>query len=357
MKKMRLPIIILLFLGILNFSLALADEGRVPVNETTQNKNEGGLTIRAEEQVQVSHSNFLNKKIEITSSGKFDENEQRIRLGLRKNEIFGSHFFVGMDISGQWEQDDRFSLKGRGFDFYAGEQLNKNTKVTLKFEHRDTKTYDIASSAAHIFKDNAGEKQVDDVVLLIERSTLDERRYPTKGAYQSIEWNSAVDGLGSDYNFNRLILQARGYLTPGKFFTFTMRTKLGWMETFGSTGEIPYFERFFMGGSGTVRGYKGKHVGPKDNFNLPLGGVLSWVNNFELRFPLYKRLKGAYFFDFGGLWSSTHKFAFEDLRCGTGFGLRYITKWGVARIDYGIRLTHEKDEPRSRIHLTFGVPF
>lgn len=72
---------------------------------------------------------------------------------------------------------------------------------------------------------------------------------------------------------------------------------------------------------------------------------------------LCKELTGAYFFDVGGLWSRPNKFSFEDLKCGTGFGLRYITKWGVARIDYGIRLTHDKDESRSRIHVSFGIPF
>lgn len=154
------------------------------------------------------------------------------------------------------------------------------------------------------------------------------QRPDTSGDTSSLEWDYAAKGLGSDYNFNRLVWQLRGYTTPGrgKFFTFGFRTKLGWMEEFGNTNEVPYFERFFAGGSSTIRGYKGRQVGPKDTNNFSLGGDFFWVNNFEARFPIYKKLTGAYFFDVGSLWARPNKFSFSDLKCGTGFGLRCIIK-------------------------------
>jgi len=318
-----------------------------------------GFNIEAKEHVQLSHENFLGKKIRITGSGKYGDREKRIRVGLLKEDIFSSPFFLGFDLSGRWEGDERYDLKGMGRDVYIGMNVTPKTKFTLKFENQDITMYKIDSNAPEILKDNQGNSQVTDIAFILEKSSLDNRYYPTKGTYHSLEWDYAVKGLGSDYNFNRLIWQWRGYISPetAKFFTFMARTKLGWMEEFGNTDEVPYFERFFAGGSSTIRGYKGRQVGPKDDRNLPLGGNFLWVNNFELRFPIYKKLTGAYFFDAGGLWLRPDKFSFNDLKCGTGFGLRYITKWGVARLDFGIRLTHDKDEPRTRIHASFGIPF
>jgi predicted choloylglycine hydrolase len=318
-----------------------------------------GLNIQATEHLQFSHENFLNKKIKVTGSGKYGDREKRIRLGLMKEDIFNTPFFAGFDLAGRWEGDERYGLKGQGRDIYLGMQVSKKIKLTMKFENQDVTMYRISNDSPQILKDNAGASQVGDIALILERSSLDNRYYPTKGTHHSLEWDYAAKGLGSDYDFNRLIWQLRGYTTPGpgRFFTFMFRTKLGWMEEFGNTNEVPYFERFFAGGTSTIRGYKGKQAGPKDNRNLPLGGDLFWVNNFELRFPIWKKLTGAYFFDAGSLWVRPNKFSFEDLKCGTGFGLRYITKWGVARIDYGVRLAHEKDEPRSKVHVTFGIPF
>jgi len=315
------------------------------------------IIIEAKEHVQLSHENFLGKEIRVTGSGKYGDREKRVRIGLLKEDIFNTPFFAGFDLAGRWEGDERYDLKGQGRDIYAGMNVTPKTKLTLKFENQDITMYKIDSNAPEILKDNQGNSQVSDIAFILERSSLDNRYYPTKGTYHSLEWDYAAKGLGSDYDFNRLIWQWRGYITPEKFFTFMARTKIGWMEEFGETNDVPYFERFFAGGSSTIRGYKGRQVGPKDDRNLPLGGNFLWVNNFELRFPIWNKLTGAYFLDAGGLWLRPDKFSFNDLKCGTGFGLRYITKWGVARLDYGIRLTHDKDEPRSRIHASFGIPF
>jgi predicted choloylglycine hydrolase/cephalosporin-C deacetylase-like acetyl esterase len=316
-----------------------------------------GLNIEAKEHVQLSHENFLGKKIRVTGSGKYGDREKRIRIGLLKEDIFSSPFFSGFDLSGRWEGDERYDLKGQGRDIYIGMNITKKAKFTLKFENQDITMYKIDNNAPQILKDDQGNSQISDVAFILEKSSLDNRYYPTKGTYHSLEWDYAAKGLGSDYDFSRLAWQSRGYITPGRFFTFCLRTKLGWMEEFGETNDVPYFERFFAGGSSTIRGYKGRQVGPKDDRDFSLGGNFIWVNNFEMRFPIYKQLTGATFFDVGGLWSRPNKFSFEDLKCGTGFGLRYITKWGVARIDYGVRLTHDKDEPRSRVHMSFGIPF
>ncbi len=316
-----------------------------------------GLIFQAAENTEVIHNNFLNKGIRFTSSAKYSDSEKKVRIGVAKDNIFSTPFFAGFDFSERWEEDDRYKLRGQGYDIYAGMNITEQTKVTFKFENEAIKMYRLSDNASQSLKDSAGVKKAGDFALNFERSTLNNRCYPTKGTQQSLEWDFAQKNLASDCNFNRLILQFRGYITPGQFFTYAFRTKAGWVEEFGSSSQVPFFERFFTGGTGTIRGYRGKHVGPKDDQNLPLGGDLLWINNFEVRFPIYKKLSCAYFIDAGSLWERPDKFSLEDLKCGTGFGLRYVTKCGVARFDYGIRLTHEKNESRSVEHLSFGIPF
>ena len=352
-KKIIIQILVLVFANILNLSEIRADDKGI--GKAAQKKP--GFSLQAAEQVQLCHDNFLNKKIEVTGSAKYDDAEKKIRIGLLKKDFLSTHFFTGVDLSGKLEKDERYHLKDIGTDIYGGRMLTEKIKLTLKFEAQDVTMYRIASDAPQILKDSAGNSHVNNLGLILERISINDKYYPTKGTQNKIEWDYSVKGIGSDYNFNRITWQSCKYYTPGSFFTFAFRTKLGWEEDFGNTNDVPYFERFFVGGSGTVRGYKGKHVGPKDSQDLPLGGDFSWVNNFEMRFPLYKQLKGDYFFDAGGLWSKFDEFNLNDIKCGTGLGLRYITPWGVARIDYGIRISHDKSEPSSRLHLSFGVPF
>ena len=75
-------------------------------------------------------------------------------------------------------------------------------------------------------------------------------------------------------------------------------------SAYGSTNDVPIYERFFAGGANTIRGYKERAVGPRDTGNdEPVGGDAILVGNAEVTFPLYeKMLKGAVFFDIGNVW-------------------------------------------------------
>ena len=316
-----------------------------------------GIEIQAAERVQISRGNLFGQSIRFTGSGRFDSRGKMIRAGLVLDPIADTPFFAGFELWAGQEGDERYHLQSQGRDVFVGAHLSKEIKATLKLENQDVALYHLSNDAPQIFRDSAQINQTGNVSLLVERSTLNDRFYPTKGTQQSLEYAYARDGFLSEISFNRVTFQFRGYTTPGEFFTFAFRTRAGWIEGYGDTGEIPYFERFFNGGTGMVRGYRSRQLGPKDDRNLPLGGDVVWVNNFEIRFPLYKKLSGAYFVDAGGVWPDTRAFRLDDLKCGTGPGLRLATKWGVARLDLGIRLTHEKDEPRAVLHASFGVPF
>ncbi len=104
--------------------------------------------------------------------------------------------------------------------------------------------------------------------------------------------------------------------------------------------EIISFERFYAGGSTTVRGYPERGLGPEDEFGNHRGDVL-FVLNTELRFPIYKFIGGALFLDTGSVWNK-----FSDIqevlpRLATGLGVRFDTPLGPARVDVGVPLMKE----------------
>lgn len=104
--------------------------------------------------------------------------------------------------------------------------------------------------------------------------------------------------------------------------------------------EIISFERFYAGGSTTVRGYPERELGPEDEFGNHRGDVLLVVNT-ELRFPIYKFIGGALFLDVGNVWNK-----FSDVkeilpRAAMGLGVRVDTPLGPARIDVGMPVMRE----------------
>ena len=104
--------------------------------------------------------------------------------------------------------------------------------------------------------------------------------------------------------------------------------------------EIISFERFYAGGSNTVRGYPERGLGPEDEFGNHRGDVL-FILNTELRVPIYKFIGGALFLDTGNVWNK-----FSDIkdvlpRVAIGSGVRLDTPLGPARVDIGVPLMRE----------------
>ena len=117
--------------------------------------------------------------------------------------------------------------------------------------------------------------------------------------------------------------------------------------------EIISFERFYAGGSTTVRGYPERGLGPEDEFGNHRGDVLLILNT-ELRFPIYRFIGGALFLDVGNVWNK-----FSDVkeglpRAAMGLGVRVDTPLGPARVDVGLPLMKE---PKPIFYLQLGQAF
>src|SRR6185436_20863257 len=87
-------------------------------------------------------------------------------------------------------------------------------------------------------------------------------------------------------------------------------------------------ERFFAGGSYTIRGLEKDQAGPKLPDGTPVGGEALFVLNQELRFPIWEWFGGAVFYDAGNVYSSVGNFDPLDLRHAIGVGLRLNSPFG-----------------------------
>jgi outer membrane protein insertion porin family len=298
--------------------------------------------------LQLNSSDFMGTGLKFSGNAKYGDDSKLIRAGVCKEDLFLPGFFAGFDLQGRWDSDLRYRLAGPSGDVYAGFHLDKATTVTLRVAEEALRAYHIDSDLPDI-RAMQGMNRVMMFSAILDRSTLDNKRYPRHGTQNTLTWDLATRGLGSEYEFNRLVWQLKAYATPGSSpYTFVSRTRVGWMNGYGRG--IPFFERFFLGGADSVRGYQSRMLGTRDGRGLPVGGEFMAVENLEVRRPVYKGLYAAAFFDAGGI-------SGDGVHFGTGVGLRYVTKWGTVRFDYGVRLGHDGDLPRSRFYAGFGFSF
>jgi outer membrane protein assembly factor BamA len=120
--------------------------------------------------------------------------------------------------------------------------------------------------------------------------------------------------------------------------------------------EIPIDERFFNGGSNSVRSFAERELGPSDRGN-PIGGEFFTVFNIEYTFPIWGELQLAVFADAGNLLPDADEIGLTEMRYAIGVGLRYQLPIGPIRIDYGVNPDRHDGESFGAFHFSFGFAF
>jgi outer membrane protein assembly factor BamA len=147
-------------------------------------------------------------------------------------------------------------------------------------------------------------------------------------------------------------------------FVFESRLRAGIVNEYDNTSDVPIFERFFAGGSNTVRGFRERRVGPIDpSTNDPIGGEAMLVGTLEEVLTIIKDergrsiLRGSAFLDIGNVWRRISDFG-ESYKSGAGVGVRVNTPIGPVRLDIGVPLSGLGDEKRSaRMHFNVSRSF
>jgi outer membrane protein assembly complex protein YaeT len=196
-----------------------------------------------------------------------------------------------------------------------------------------------------------------------DRDTSGRPLDPRTGYLLSAHVESAGSWLAGSFKYNEVLGEGRKYFELGPRFIWATRMRAGTLA--GPDGaEIPFYKRYFVGGSTSVRGWGRYQISPLLN-GLPIGGRTMMEVSTEARLGLRGKWSGVLFVDGGNVWADPWKVQPGDLRWAAGPGLRYDTPIGPFRVDLGIQLNPIQgllingvpEGRRWRIHFSIGQAF
>jgi outer membrane protein assembly factor BamA len=252
------------------------------------------------------------------------------------------------------------------YDRIAGEviftrEINRftSTRVTANTEYINVRN--IPSEQQETFRREVGDIQIRRRLLLYgERDTRDNILVPQKGAYSfaGVEYVGGI--LGGDFNYVKTqFMWSRFNRFKGQNLLAT-RIWLGFLDDRMVEGRSAPLDRFMIGGSNTIRGFRENDLGPKLLIGgelSPAGGRYMMIGNIEIRRPLFWRFGGATFLDAGNTYSRFEDITPLSIRFTTGLGLHFLTPIGPIRFDYAVRLQKEFDLGAGLYHLAILYAF
>ncbi|MFQ6112783.1 MAG: BamA/TamA family outer membrane protein, partial [bacterium] len=188
--------------------------------------------------------------------------------------------------------------------------------------------------------------------LALHADFRDNPYYPLNGFWGALVGEVAHDEVGSEINFSKITLDARFYKRVFGRQVFAFHLKSGY-----ATENTPFYERFYLGGANSLRGYPDRRL-------TPIGwGSKLILTNTEFRFPLsgknfpYHKTTGILFFDAGGIWLPGQTPKLDDFFTSLGFGFRIkLPIVGITRFDFSFPV-NEVDHNDFQFHISLGHTF
>jgi len=282
------------------------------------------------------------------------------RLSLTDPYFLGYPLAAGFDVyHDQVGYFTTYSWKVTGADIRFGRQLTDKLRVDVMYKLESVDVYNVTPGVtSQYILEQQGKRTTSAIALTPSIDTRDDYYNPRRGYRSSLLIENAGGPLGADNSFVKAVAATSWFYPLPWNTTLNLRGQAGGI--WGYNGKlVPIYEKFFVGGIDTIRGFEYGMAGPVDRAtNDPLGATKMVIFNAEWIFPLSREigLQGALFFDAGKAWGTNRgeNARTRGLAFGVGPGIRWYSPFGPIHIDLGFNLNRKKGEKPDVIEFTGG---
>jgi outer membrane protein insertion porin family len=287
----------------------------------------------------------------------------RFTLGYVEPWFLGTRTVLNLDFyyePGVKSRYQPYRIESFGGNLNFSREYKSHNKGWLTYSYQQVDIYDIHRDKLETYKEEQGINVRRKIILSGERDTRDNIFIPLKGSFSQIYAEYVGGILGGDNNFLKLLLSWSRYNRLSRrnvLNVLATRLRFGYTQGLSRKDYVPTFDRFYMGGASTIRGYEENSMGPKDEGGIATGGKIMVLGNLEYRRALFWKFGYAIFVDAGNLWFSPKHVNAKDIKLSSGIGLQLFTPVGPLRVDYGRQLPLKESPDTGRFHLSILYAF
>jgi outer membrane protein insertion porin family len=305
----------------------------------------------------ISDRNLFGRGYNAVLKFKLGSETQDLRFGFTNPYFLGTPYAVGFDVyNEEVAYFTEYKYKTLGGDLRVGKELTDTIRLDAMYKLERNNVYDVTQDASIYIKDQEGITITSAISSTLSMDTRDDFFAPTRGARHSLFLQYAGGILGGDNDFVKVLGETSWFFPLPLNTVLNLRGKLGFITPYSGKA-VPIYEKFFVGGIQTLRGFEYGKAGPVDDQEEPIGATKMITLQNELIFPLSREigLRGAVFFDIGKGFDQWKDIT--PLRMGVGVGIRWFSPFGPIHIDFGINPNPKKGEKQTVFDFTMGTVY
>jgi outer membrane protein insertion porin family len=313
---------------------------------------------------EISQNNFLGRGQRMALSAQVSGTSARYNIAFTEPHFYDSQLLLGIDLYNWAREYDLYTRDSRGFAVRFGYPVWELWDASFSYGYDDTELTDVDfDNIAPSISDSLDINVTSYVSFNLARDTRNSLYVTTKGSFNVLHTKYAGGFLGGDSQFTK-VDGFTSWFFPGFFFDETaFHIKLSAGQAWeNESGKLPDYEKFYLGGINTIRGFKTRSIAVKEadpdtGIVYEVGGDIMWFTNLEYHFPLVKAggLRGLVFYDAGNVYET--EWDFNNIKQSVGAGLRWLSPMGPMRLEWGYVIDPEPDEDSSNWEFSMGGTF
>jgi outer membrane protein insertion porin family len=304
----------------------------------------------------ISQRNLFGRGQALQVRGEIGGRSNRYNLSFTEPWLFDIPLSAGFNLY-KWETDyDTYEKDSIGGGVRFSYPVYDFTRAHIRYIYDVSDIINIAEEASESIKELEGNNVTSSISTTLRYDSRDRVFNTTEGSEHSVTLEYA--GLGGDIAFTKYLAET-GWFIPLFWDTVGfVRGKVGYVKEH-SGGKLPDYERFYLGGMNSVRGFDWRDIHVLDDDGKEIGGNKLVQFNVEYLIPLFKKagIVGVLFYDTGNVYDDDESIDLSNLRKSAGYGFRWYSPIGPIRIEYGYILDRKEGESRGRWEFSMGTVF
>lgn len=319
----------------------------------------------------VRENNFLGRGDSLELSGKVGSDTNDFNLGYTNPRLNDSMLSWGADLFMTENEYDDYDKETKGFGLRVGYPIWRKWRLFANYSLTDTQLSEVSDDASYIIQESQDINITSALKFTFVEDTRNKSFMATEGHRTSISFKYAGGPLMGDAEFFKAEATTGWYFPLFWGTSFHAKASAGYVsET--ADGALPVYERFFLGGMRSLRGFEYADVGPLNIEGEKVGGTMMWYTNLEYIFPISEEqgVAGMIFFDIGQVtaddWSGADPLGYcvdgecsdgEQIRKDIGVGMMWNSPMGPLVLTWGYNLDPVAGEDESVVDFSMGGQF